>query len=264
MRFSACGKNQNKIGKGKKKKRIFTLIELLIVIAIIAILAGMLMPALNSARNTAQRILCTGNLRQIGTMVAVYASNNNGYTPTAFNSGCQARDIITQLKGFTKANPNYDPAYDRKTPTGGAFLCPRSAEVEGAAFYRTSYILAVGVSKSPGKNMGGIFYNDPDAAVVKWPARRLEDINPKSVIISEGRMRLSAGWNNMGVAQNNIGPYRTNNYTAPDDSAAAFHNHQMTANFLFADTHVQTIKAGTQFNSASSTENDKQIYWSLK
>ena len=242
----------------------FTLIELLVVIAIIAILASMLLPSLNKARSTAQRILCTGNLRQIGALLAVYASNYSGYAPTAFNSGCQARDIITQLKGYTKANPHYDSAYDRKTPSGGSFLCPRTEAINGAAFYRTSYILAAGVAKSPGKNMGGIFYNDPDAAVVKWPARRLEDINPKSVIVSEGRMRLATNWNNMGVSSNNIGPYWTNRYMEQKDSSVEFNNHQLTANFLFADGHVQTFKAGTQFNSASSTENDKQIYWSLK
>src|ERR1051325_1617972 len=61
--------------------RGFTLIELLVVVAIIAVLAAMLLPALNGARDTAKTVHCMNNLRQITLAAIMYAGDNDDYAP---------------------------------------------------------------------------------------------------------------------------------------------------------------------------------------
>lgn len=67
---------------GSSKSKCFTLIELLIVIAIIAILAGLLLPALKKAREQASGIQCSQNLKQTGILMAAYSADYGGRLPS--------------------------------------------------------------------------------------------------------------------------------------------------------------------------------------
>ena len=145
-----------KIGNRKSKiKNRFTLIELLVVVAIIAILAAMLLPALQNAKETAKRITCTSNLKQVGSFCFLYDSDYNGWFPPQSRNG----NFVTQTAciyggdpfylnslGYlcrpTKADtasppyaPEDSPSY---TPSPDVFFCPNidpaSAAVSSSVF----------------------------------------------------------------------------------------------------------------------------------
>ena len=98
----------------------FTLIELLVVIAIIAILAAMLLPALNQARGKARSITCASNLKSLGQYFSLYADANNGFIPliyytTSSNYDTYARRLINADMFKNAAN---------KASAANVLMCP--------------------------------------------------------------------------------------------------------------------------------------------
>ncbi len=73
-------------GRRPRGRRAFTLIELLVVIAIIALLTGLLLPAISSARGSARSAVCLSRLRTLGQTVSMYAGEHGGAVPRSMHS----------------------------------------------------------------------------------------------------------------------------------------------------------------------------------
>src|SRR6188768_155872 len=75
-----------RLATNRKPRRGFTLIELLVVISIIAVLASLIAPAVQSARRAARKVQCLSNMRNVGFAMQNFASSNNGALPALWST----------------------------------------------------------------------------------------------------------------------------------------------------------------------------------
>lgn len=218
----------------KRESSVFTLIELLIVIAIIAVLASMLLPALQGARERARTAGCSSNLKQIGTSFQFYHmdygdsfphyQNENGYAPgtsaadTGDKDGRMWHKILSGMYlGYTH--------YENFSRT--VFACPSSR----ADRIRYQYI-------SYGYNHMNLGSNQRGTPSSMKPAKLTELKYPSSIIVAVDSATLADG-NSLNSWR---GYYLVRDAPGGTTSYYPLARHQSSVNILWADAHVGTTK----------------------
>jgi len=259
----------------------FTLIELLVVISIIALLVAVLLPALASARLAAQSIVCSSNLRQLGTGYFTYAGENQGWWPVKGfnrNNGSPAREpgavwwtlAIANTIGFkytTETNltnllpiapwlNQYTRSYADKN--NGIFQCPGDISFNYQGGKRaTSYAMnsgynyrwGFGVSDTQGPGQG--IYNGPteDFQEELGRVREHQILAPTTTFVI-GDSLMSSGL----MDEENYIQF-TGGSTA-EASAGNWHNE--TGNYLWADGHVSAL---TPFDLVNTYNGSIHVYF---
>ncbi|MBO4630662.1 MAG: type II secretion system protein [Lentisphaeria bacterium] len=129
----------------------FTLVELLIVISIIAILASLLLPAIQKAREAGKKASCTGNLKSLGLAIHMYADDNDGWyihRSGHFNVKTCRNSIIARIAQYV-GGPSFDLIRDNETYQDAAlipkvFFCPSTEPYPPEERGRNTYAFGPG------------------------------------------------------------------------------------------------------------------------
>jgi prepilin-type N-terminal cleavage/methylation domain-containing protein len=161
-------------GKNMNAKRAFTLVELLVTIAIIAILAGLLLPALSRAKENGKRTSCAGNLSQINLAIRLYAGDNSDSWPVLPNPNPYPNGIGAFYKQLVKT---YLELTGPPSPNEKVFICPSDTVIcqqlghAYTSYTFNGYEVAPGaIPRITGQKLGAI--KNPARAVMagEWPA----------------------------------------------------------------------------------------------
>ena len=226
-------------------KRYFTLIELLVVIAIIAILAAMLLPTLQKAKQAGVQTNCMGNFKQIGSAMQMYISDMDDYLPGPAASS-PSRSVSPENNNFTHALEKlYLKTFRSKNGDYKGDISPYNSKVWYCPSYGKEFFEQEAV-RSSGKRIGWLNnknYGDSDARVTwKNPFGYPSGSNksdPKKMQATFGRAVKFEG-NPVKIPFSQIPIYAE--YTSHGGSSPYSAWHNKSTSLFYADGHSGGVK----------------------